>query len=101
VIFDATANRRSYRDRARQQIPRFVEVFVDCPLAICIQRDPKGIYRKARTGEATHVPGLQAVYEPPNCPDVVIHGDSDNPGDATGRVIEVLIRKGFLKPLSD
>src|SRR5690349_4795731 len=44
VIFDATANRRSYRERARQQIARFIEVFVECPLAICIKRDPKGIY---------------------------------------------------------
>jgi adenylylsulfate kinase len=101
VILDATANRRSYRDRARQHIPRFLEVFVDCPLAICIQRDPKGIYRKASTGEASHVPGLQAAYEPPNDPDVVIHGDSDNAADAGHRIIEVLIRRGFLKPLSD
>src|SRR5262249_15899694 len=60
VIFDATANRRSYRDRARQQIPRFVEVFVDCPLEICTKRDPKGIYKKAKEGQASHVPGLQS-----------------------------------------
>src|SRR5689334_6185408 len=46
VIFDATANRRSYRERARVGIPRFVEVFVECPLDVCIQRDPKGIYRQ-------------------------------------------------------
>ena len=76
VIFDATANRRSYRDRARHQIPRFIEVFVDCPLEICIQRDPKGIYRKAREGQASEVPGVQAPYEPPESPDVVIRGGS-------------------------
>src|SRR5437879_1637602 len=40
VVFDATANRRSYRDRARQQIARFIEIYVDCPLEICIRRDP-------------------------------------------------------------
>jgi len=96
VIFDATANRRSYRDRARQQIPRFVEVFVDCPLEICIQRDPKGIYRKARAGEASHVPGVGAVYEPAENPDVVVHGHEDNPEEAAGRVIDVLVRKGYL-----
>ena len=38
VIFDATGNRRRYRDRARQQIPRFIEVFVECPLELCVQR---------------------------------------------------------------
>jgi adenylylsulfate kinase len=97
VIFDATANLRSYRDRARQQIPAFIEVFVDSPLDTCIRRDPKGIYRKAREGQAAHVPGLQSPYEPPLNPDVVIHGDRDDPADAAQRVIEVLAHKGLLK----
>lgn len=98
VIFDATANRRSYRDGARQQIPRFIEVFVDCPLEICMKRDPKGIYRKAREGQASHVPGVQATYETPENPDVVIRGDRDDPGEAARRVIDVLTSKGFLDP---
>jgi adenylylsulfate kinase len=98
VIFDATANRRSYRERARRQIPRFIEVFIDCPLAICIKRDPKGIYRKAASGEATHVPGVQAVYEPPHDPDVVIRGDQEDPADAARRVVDLLIRRHFLHP---
>jgi adenylylsulfate kinase len=50
VIFDATANRRAYRARARQQISKFLEVYVECPLATCIARDPKGIYSRAREG---------------------------------------------------
>ncbi len=98
VIFDATANRRSYRDRARQQIPRFIEVFVECPLEICIRRDPKGIYRKARKGQASHVPGVQAVYEAPENPDIVIRGDHDDPEEAARRVVGVLVNKGFLAP---
>lgn len=57
VIFDATANRRVYRDWARQQISKFLEVYVECPLATCIARDPKGIYRRAREGGAETVPG--------------------------------------------
>ena len=96
VIFDATANRRSYRDRARKQIPRFIEVFVDCPLETCIQRDPKGIYRKAREGKASHVPGVQAADEPPESPDIVIHGDQDDPKEAARRVVDLLAGKGFL-----
>jgi adenylylsulfate kinase len=96
VIFDATANRRSYRETARQQIPRFIEVFVDCPLDVCIQRDPKGIYRKARSGEASHVPGLQTAYEPPKHPDVVIDGQLEAPSDAARRIIDTLVTKGFL-----
>jgi adenylylsulfate kinase len=96
VIFDATANRRAYRDRARQQIARFIEVFVDCPLDTCIRRDPKGIYRKAAEGQTTHVPGLQVPYEPPESPDVVVRGDRDDPADAAREIISVLVAKGFL-----
>jgi len=96
VIFDATANRRSYRERARAQIPQFIEVFVDCPLEVCIERDPKGIYCKARQGEAEHVPGLQTRYEQPQNPSVVIRGDRDDPQKAARRVIDVLLEKRML-----
>jgi adenylylsulfate kinase len=96
VIFDATANRRSYRDRARNQIARFVEVFVECPLEVCMRRDPKGIYRRAREGQADHVPGLQTVYEPPEKPDIVIRGDQDDPEQAVARIVDVLTSKHFL-----
>jgi adenylylsulfate kinase len=96
VIFDATANRRSYRRKAREHISRFVEVFVDCPLEVCVGRDPKGIYRKAREGKAGNVPGLQAPYEPPENPDIVIHGDREEPQDAARRILELLTARGFL-----
>ena len=97
VIFDATANRRSYRDHARQSIPRFLEVFVDCPLDVCMQRDPKGIYRRGREGQASHVPGLQTTYEPPQNPDIVIRGDQDDPEQSASRILAVLTAKGFLR----
>ena len=99
VIFDATANLRAYRDRAREQITRFIEVFVDSPLETCIRRDPKGIYQKGRTGEATAVPGLQAPYEPPEFPDVVVRGDRDDPTVAAEQIVQVLINKSFLLPV--
>jgi adenylylsulfate kinase len=96
VIFDATANLRAYRDRARQAIPRFVEVFVDCPLEVCIGRDPKGIYRLAREGKANHVPGLQAEYEPPLKPDLVVRGDREDPEQAASRIVDFLASRRFL-----
>lgn len=70
VIFDATANKRAYREYGRSLIPRFIEVFVDCPIDVCKQRDPKGIYAAAAAGSATSVPGVQASYEPPLRPDL-------------------------------
>jgi adenylylsulfate kinase len=72
VIFDATANRRIYRDRARSLIFHFIEVFVQCPLEVCKSRDPKGIYSAAAKGTAENVPGIQAAYEPPQIPEVTV-----------------------------
>lgn len=92
VIFDATANRRQYREQARSQISRFIEVFVDCPLETCIARDPKGIYRKA----LTNVPGLHSIYEPPEQPDVIVRGDQQNPDAAAGRVVAKLAELKYL-----
>jgi adenylylsulfate kinase len=85
VIFDATANRRVYRDSARKQIPQFFEIFVDVPLQACMARDPKGIYRNA-----ADVPGLQAPYEPPEHPDLVIDGVRESPVDAAQRILAIL-----------
>ena len=86
VIFDATANRRRYRDAARQQIARFFEVFVDVPLKVCMARDPKGIYRNA----GSDVPGLHAAYEPPERPEIVIDGVRESPMEAARRILEIL-----------
>lgn len=96
VIFDATGNRRAYRTRARREIPRFLEVFVDCPLAVCAERDPKGIYRKAKEGRTAHVPGVQVAYEPPLSADVVVRGDAEVPAKAALRIVRKLAEKGFV-----
>jgi len=96
VIVDATANRRAYRDRAREAIPRFLEVHVRCPLAVCRARDPKGIYRRGADGTAQNVPGVSATYEPPLLPEVVVDGERDDPAVAAGRIVSELEKKGFL-----
>lgn len=75
VIFDATANKQAYRDYARQLIPHFVEIYVVCPLEICVKRDPKGIYAAASAGKTSTVPGLQLSYEPPLKPEITIDGE--------------------------
>jgi adenylylsulfate kinase len=97
VIFDATANRRRYRECARQRIAKFMEVYVDSPLRVCIRRDPKGIYRRGLEGTAAAVPGLQIEYEAPENPDLVVHGDEENPQRAAERVIQSLVERGYVK----
>jgi adenylylsulfate kinase len=71
VIIAATASRRAYREAARAHLPRFGEVFVDCPPRVCRERDPKGLWEKADRGEITSLPGAGAPYEPPLEPEVV------------------------------
>jgi len=96
VIFDATANRRIYRQRAREQIKRFLEVYVDCPLAVCQERDAKGIYRKAQEGAASTVPGLQTAYEPPERPEATVRGDLERPQEAARRVLAKLTENNYV-----
>ncbi len=63
---------RRDRDRARAAAPpgRFIEVYINAPLAICEQRDPKGLYARARAGELLEFTGISAPYEPPLQPEV-------------------------------
>ena len=96
VIFDATANRRAYRDAARAEISRFLEVYVHCPLELCINRDPKGIYQRAREHQSHTVPGVQSFYEPPENPDVTISSERDATEDAANRIVAKLVDKGYL-----
>lgn len=95
VIFDATASRRAYRDFARQLIPRFAEVAVQCPLAVCMERDKKGTYEKGQRGESVTVPGLQAPYEAPDNPEVTIDSTTTVPEHAARQILS-FIEKRFL-----
>jgi adenylylsulfate kinase len=97
VIFDATANRRAYRDAARNRIPKFAEVFVDTPLETCAARDTKGLYRAAREGRSTTLPGLQAAYEPPLAPDLLLHGDRGTPAKAAASLLAFLQARRWIR----
>lgn len=70
VISPYRADRELARELHRAANLRFVEVFVDTPLAICEQRDPKGLYAKARAGELTGMTGIDDPYEPPAAPEL-------------------------------
>ncbi|MDF0605852.1 sulfate adenylyltransferase subunit CysN [Neisseriaceae bacterium TC5R-5] len=78
---------RAERDMARQLIGEndFVEVFVDTPLSVCEQRDPKGLYKKARSGQLPNMTGISSPYEPPMAPEVII--------DAGKMALEVTVKQ--------
>ena len=69
----------------------FVEVFVDTPLALCEQRDPKGLYARARAGSLAGMTGIDAPYEPPANPDLVLHSGQESIEDAVGKVSATLL----------
>ena len=85
VLVAATAPRRADRDRARAEVGagrpaegRFIEVWVQTPLAECEARDPKGLYAAARRGETHELPGVGVAYEPPLSPEVIADGGFDD-----------------------
>jgi adenylylsulfate kinase len=90
VIFDATANRRVYRDFARSLIPRFIEVAVECPLELAMQRDYKGTYQRGRRRESSTVPGLQEPYEAPVDPEVRIDTTKVQGREAAGMILKFI-----------
>ena len=90
VIFDATANKRAHRDFARSMIPRFIEVAVECPLELAMQRDYKGTYQRGQRGESVTVPGLQEPYEAPINPEVRVDTTKMKASEAAAIILEFL-----------
>ena len=93
VIFDATANKRAHRDFARNMIPRFIEVAVECPLELAMQRDYKGTYQRGQRGESVTVPGLQDPYEVPLNPEVRIDTTKVSANEAAETIMKLVKRK--------
>jgi adenylylsulfate kinase len=87
VLIAATGNRRAYRQAARDQLARFAEVWVRCPLAVCQARDPKGLYARAAGGAIRGLPGIDAPYEPPGHPEVVVDTDRHSVDEAVDQIL--------------
>jgi adenylyl-sulfate kinase len=84
------------REAARTLIGNFVEVYVDCPLGVCEQRDVKGLYKKARRGEVQHFTGVSDPYEPPTAPEVVVRTDQDDKETCVARILDRVEELGYL-----
>jgi len=97
VIIDATANKKIWREIARKLIPNFFEVYIRCPLDLCMEREktrldtheaPKDIYDKGRQGSP--VPGLNVPYEEPENPELVIDTEKISPPAAAEMIIKMI-----------
>jgi len=86
------------RDRVRETLQpgEFFEILVDTPLEICEQRDPKGLYKKARAGELRGFTGIDAPYEPPQSPELTLAAGFKNPDKLADEVIALLEEKQII-----
>jgi adenylylsulfate kinase len=90
VLVAAISPYRAVRDEMRQKIGNFIEVYVHAPLAICEQRDLKGIYKRARAGEIHGVTGIDDPYEAPLAADVECHTDQETLEESTEKVLDAV-----------
>jgi len=88
----------SDRDKNRGLLAdyNFTEIFVDCPLDICEDRDPKGHYAKARAGEITHFTGVDSLFEVPRHPEIILPSDQETPEQCAEAVINYLLQKEII-----
>jgi adenylyl-sulfate kinase len=84
------------RDRARKEIGSFLEVYTKCALEVCIQRDVKGMYKKAIAGQIKEFTGISDPYEEPVHPELLLETDKETLEESTARVLSALKDGGYL-----
>ncbi len=99
VICAAVSPYRATRNECRSMIgsDQFMEVYVDTPLEVCEQRDPKGMYAQAREGQITGFTGIDDPYEPPNSPEIVLETTQTSAELNAQRILSHLIERSFVE----
>jgi len=87
---------REVRDEIRKEIGNFVEVYVKCPVEVCIERDVKGMYKKALKGEIKNFTGIDDPYEEPINPEVIVETDKETVEESVGKVMRKLAELGYI-----
>ncbi len=98
VITSFVSPYRSTRQRAREETTNFIEAFTYAPLRVCISRDVKGMYEKARKGEIENFTGVSDPYQEPRNPDIFINTEKESLEESSSRVISYLELKGYINP---
>ncbi len=97
VIVAAVSPYREARDWCRRQIGNFIEVFVQTPVAVCEERDVKGLYKKARAGEIQGFTGVDDAYEEPLNPEVVVKTSAESAEESVAKILAGMEKLGYLK----
>ena len=90
AVVSAVSPYRSVRDSIREGSPGFVEVYCRCPMEVLAKRDPSGLFDRAQRGEVKHVAGIDAPYEEPLKPEVLLNTDHDSADECAATVIATL-----------
>ena len=90
VISPFASDRKLVREAHQQAGLGFIEVFVDAPLEVCEQRDPKGLYARARAGELSDMTGIDSPYELPESPDLRLDSAASGPLDLADRLVALV-----------
>jgi adenylylsulfate kinase len=102
VIVSAISPFKEVRDQVRREIGEgFIEIFVDAPLEVCAERDVKGLYKKAYSGEIPQFTGVSDPYELPVDPEITLKTNEEEPADSARRVIAKLEELGYLEPAKE
>ena len=96
AIAAAISPYRAARDDVRGRIGRFVEVYMECPVDVLIERDVKGLYKKALAGELPSFTGVSDPYEPPLSPEVTIHSGREAPEEGVEKIWATLDALGLV-----
>jgi len=100
IIVSAISPFKEVRDQVRRNVGEdFLEVFVDAPLDVCAERDVKGLYAKAFSGEIPQFTGVSDPYEAPVAPELHIKTNEEEPADSARRVVNYLEELGYIKPV--
>ncbi len=101
VVVAAITPYQSIREEVRSTIGEFFEVYLNCPLEICIQRDPKGLYKKALSGEIRDFSGLGDVYETPRHADIELKTHLESAENCMHKIIKTIETLNKIPPKED
>ena len=100
VLVAAISPYRDVRDQVRQRIGDFVEVYASAPVEVCEERDVKGLYKKARSGEIKNFTGVSDPYEAPLNPEVNCETHNETLDESVNKVMAKLEELGYLSPVA-
>lgn len=96
AIAAAISPYRACREELRSRIPNFIEIYTHCPVEVLVERDVKGLYKKALAGEIPNFTGISDPYEAPSAPEVTIDSSKQSTEESVDAILRVLEQRRFI-----